>query len=89
MQALYPAINVIGNFSGNLAHGANCWLLTDPAGNPADQVNISMVTIGPNTLMPVDPASKLRDPFADKSKPEAWAASIEGTKSSWTNVTSW
>jgi len=56
MQALYPAINVIWNSSGNLAM-ARIVGADDPAGNPRTRWNISMVTIGPNTLMPVDPAS--------------------------------
>ncbi len=87
LRALYPAITILGNFAGALSHTSDQIVLRDPSGNPANQLTYFDAGRWPGYADAGGSSLELRDPFADNSKPEAWAASVESTKSSWSNYT--
>ncbi|KKK58201.1 hypothetical protein LCGC14_3046820, partial [marine sediment metagenome] len=79
----YPDATIVGNFSRNLSNRHDRIVLVDSSGNPADEVHYydggrwaEYADGGGSSL-------ELRDPDADNSLPEAWAASDETSKSSW------
>jgi hypothetical protein len=78
---------VVSNFSGNLSDAGERILLIDAAGNPADEVRYFDSGRWPDYADGGGSSLELRDPFADNSKPEAWAASKEGAHSTWRNYT--
>ncbi|RLD10966.1 MAG: hypothetical protein DRI44_04710 [Chlamydiae bacterium] len=82
----FPSARILGNFSGKLSHKDENILLKDNNGNPADEVHY--YDSFPWAEYPDgDGASlELRDPYADSSKPEVWAASDESSKSSWQEI---
>ncbi len=87
LNSLYPGINAIGQFSGNLSKGGERLLLKDANGNPANTVHYFDGGRWPENADAGGSSLELRDPHADNSKAEAWAASIEGTESSWQTYT--
>ena len=76
LSALYPNANVVGNFSGRLG-GDDQITLNDPSGNPADEVHYYTSGHWPEYAGGGGSSLELRDPNADNSKAEAWAASDE------------
>jgi len=87
MQSNYPAITVAGPFTNKLSHKTDHLMLKDPANNIADEVTYfdrgrwhEYADGGGSSL-------ELRDPSADNSTPEAWAASDESGRSGWSNYT--
>jgi hypothetical protein len=85
LRALYPSIDIVGDFSGKLSHKGDSIVLDDGADNPVSSVRYytggrwaELADGGGSSL-------ELRDPNADTSRPEAWAASDESSKSSWQN----
>jgi hypothetical protein len=82
-HALYPAVDSVGNFSGKLSHGGDLIVLNDAAGNPANQVRYYDSGHWPAYADGGGSSLELRDPKADNSKAEAWAASDESGKSAW------
>jgi hypothetical protein len=100
LQGLYPSIDIVGNLSSRLPGGGgkielfdNAALPLDPTvdpdagGNPMD-----VVRYGDNSPWPSYPdglgaSLELRDPRADNSRPEVWAASDEGSKAAWQTYT--
>lgn len=87
LQAKYPSIDVIGNFSRNLSNQNDRILLVDAIGNPADEVHYYEDDPWPSHADGGGSSLELRDPNADNSKAEAWSASIEGDDSEWQTVT--
>ena len=87
LQTIYPAISIVGNYSGHLSSSGDSIVLNDPLGNPANQVNYFPGGRWPESPGGGGPSLELRDPQADNSKGEAWAPSIESTKSSWQTFT--
>ncbi len=85
LRAIYPSIDIAGNFGGNLPSKGSLIVLADPAGNPADQVRYFKGGRWPDLANGGGSSLELRDPNADNSKAEAWAASDESAKSSWQN----
>ena len=83
LHALYPAVDVIGNFSGKLSHKTDLIVLRDPAGNPANQVRYYDGGHWPEYADGGGSSLELRDPGADNSQAEAWAASDESGKAAW------
>ena len=82
LSQLYPSIRIVGNFTGRLSHKGDKIRLTDPAGNPADaRCATSTAAAGPDSADGGGSSLELRDPDADNSEPEAWAASDEERKS--------
>ncbi|MFT5526779.1 MAG: hypothetical protein ACI9HK_004759, partial [Pirellulaceae bacterium] len=87
LQADYPTIDIVGNFSGGLSNRSDLIQLIDANKNPADELTYfdtgrwsSLADGGGSSL-------ELRDPFADNSIPESWAASDESNKSVWQTIT--
>ena len=74
---------VVSNFSGSLANGGERILLVDAVGNPVDEVEYFDDGRWPQWADGRGSSLELRDPFADNSIPEAWAASDESLHSGW------
>lgn len=87
LQSNYPGINMAGPFTNRLSHRSSHLLLLDSAGNPADEVRYFNDAPWPAYAAGGSSSLELRDPWADNSKPAAWAASLEGGRSSWVNCT--
>lgn len=83
LRAAYPAIDIIGGFSGKLSAEGERILLKDPTGNPADEVRFYSGGRWAEYASGGGSSLELRDPNADNSKPEAWSASEESGKSAW------
>ncbi|HUT10946.1 MAG TPA: lamin tail domain-containing protein, partial [Thermoguttaceae bacterium] len=89
LRAKYPAIagRIVGDFSGTLGNKDERIALIDDHGNPADEVHYYERDPWPEYADGGGSSLELRDPDADNSKAEAWAASSEGGKSQWTTFT--
>ena len=74
---------VVSDFSGSLANGGERILLVDAAGNPANEVEYFDGGRWPQWADGRGSSLELRDPFADNSNPEAWAAGDESLHSGW------
>jgi hypothetical protein len=83
LQALYPAINVAGNFNGRLSRGGDLIVLKDAMGNPASKVHYHDGGRWPAYADGGGSSLELRDPDSDTLRAEAWAASDETGKSGW------
>ena len=88
LQSLYPGLtNIIGDFSGNLSHKSDLIVLKDADDNPADELLYFDEGRWSNYADGYNATLELRDPRADNSKPEAWAASDEAVKTQWKTYT--
>jgi len=87
LSARYPGRPIVGDFSGTLSGNSDRLVLRDPAGNPADEVRYFSGGRWPEYANGGGSSLELRDPNADNSKAEAWAASDESGKSSWQTFT--
>jgi len=83
LRTLYPAIDIVGNFSQKLSGSSDTIILRDPSGNPANQVHYFGGGRWPEFAAGGGSSLELRDPLADNSKAEAWAASDEWRKIPW------
>jgi hypothetical protein len=87
MESNYPGIHVVGPFANKLQHSGAHLLLLDPSGNPANELRFYDGKPWPEFADAGGSSLELRDPLADNSKPEAWAASDESGRSGWSNYT--
>ncbi len=78
-----PGAAVTGNFSGALANDTDRIVLRDALGNPADEVRYYDGGRWPAKADGGGSSLELRNPDADNSAAESWAASDEGAKSEW------
>ena len=83
LQRWYPDILVAGEFDRNLSNRSDSIVLVDEIGNTSDEVRYfdsgywhALADGGGSSL-------ELRDPRADNTRPESWAASDESTQSGW------
>jgi hypothetical protein len=83
LLAKFPGINVVGPYLNTLTHRGERILLRDDADNPADAVHYFDDGRWPRTADGRGSSLELRDPRADNSAGEAWAASDERSRSSW------
>ncbi|MBI5385275.1 MAG: lamin tail domain-containing protein [Verrucomicrobia bacterium] len=83
LRSNYPSIDIVGNYSGRLSGRSDLLVLKDAVGNPANQVRYYDDGHWPAYANGGGSSLELRDPLADNSKAEAWAASDESGKSSW------
>lgn len=87
LQSLYPALDIAGTYSGKLNQKGDHIILRDPLGNPANSVRYYDGNPWPSLPDGYGHSLELRDPRADNSKPETWAASDETSRSSWQTYT--
>ena len=96
LQGLYPSVTMIGNLGKRLpGSGGKLELFDaaalpldptvnpDAAGNPVDTVRYGDGSPWPSYADGLGASLELRDPRADNSRPEAWAASDDRAKASW------
>ena len=86
LHATYPAIDIVGNYSGKLG-GDDTIILNDPLGNPANQVHYYGGGRWPEAAGGGGSSLELRDPNADNSKAEAWGPSQESGQATWQTYT--
>jgi hypothetical protein len=86
LHATYPTIDIVGGYSGHLGNDDTI-ILNDPRGNPANQVHYYAGGRWPESAGGGGSSLELRDPNADNSKAETWAASREAGKSLWQTYT--
>ena len=86
LRATYPAIDIVGNYSGHLRREDEI-ILNDPLGNPANQVHYYSAGPWPQFADGGGSSLELRDPQADNTQVGAWAASGESGKSAWQTYT--
>ncbi len=83
LRAIYPAADIVGNYGGRLGGNGERVVLRDPSGNPADEVRYFEGGRWPDHTGGGGSSLELRNPDADNSNAEAWAASDESSKSTW------
>lgn len=83
LKALYPGITIVGDFGGRLSGKSDRVILRDATGNVADEVRYFDDGRWPDYADGGGSSLELRDPNADNSKAEAWAASDETGKTGW------
>jgi hypothetical protein len=86
LRALHPGITIVGDFGGRLSGKSDRVVLRDPVGNVADEVRYFDGGPWPEYADGGGSSLELRDPNADNSKAEAWAASDETGKTGWETV---
>ena len=79
----HPGIRVVGEFSGRLSDYHERIQLLDGRGNRADEVHYYDGGRWPESADAGGSSLELRDPWADNSRGEAWAASDETGRSEW------
>lgn len=83
LHAAYPDIRILGNYTNTLPHGSGRIVLLDTGKNPADRTRYFDDYPWPHEPDGFGASLELRNPNADNSSPEAWAASDEGSRSGW------
>ena len=86
-DASHPGVVAAGQFSGGLSNAGERVTLRDALGNVVDDVDFRTRRPWPQFADGGGSSLELRDPSADNSAPEAWAASDETGRSSWQNYT--
>ncbi|NLH15383.1 MAG: hypothetical protein GX455_02270 [Phycisphaerae bacterium] len=83
LHALYPDIEILGDFSGQLSDKGDRVTLLDPTGNLADEVHYYDRGYWPAYADAGGSSLELTDPRADNSVASAWAAGDEASRSEW------
>src|SRR5206468_1958678 len=83
LRLKYPAISILGDFSGQLPNDSGRVVLSDANENPANSVHYHDAKPWPEFADGGGASLELQNPFADNSVPEAWAASDETSHSAW------
>ena len=86
-NAAHPGVTALGPFSGNLSDAGERVALRDTLGNVVNEVFYRDRRPWPQFTDGGGSSLELRNPFADTSAPEAWAASDETARSGWQNYT--
>lgn len=83
LALLHPGVRILGDFVGSLSRSGERIELLDASGNLADEVRYADSGRWPGYADGGGSTLELRDPDADNSRAEAWAASDESVRSSW------
>jgi hypothetical protein len=76
LRARFPVARVLGNFGKGLSGSSDHIVLQDQFGNPANELRYFDAEPWPAFANDGAVSLELRDPHADNSEPEAWAASV-------------
>jgi hypothetical protein len=89
LQAKWPGVagKIIGNFSSKIKHGGELLQISDALGNPVNETSLGNSAPWPAATNGGGSSLELRDPRADNTRPEAWAASSESYRGSWQTYT--
>ncbi|MEO5916626.1 MAG: lamin tail domain-containing protein [Luteolibacter sp.] len=89
LQAKWPGVagKIIGNFSSKIKHGGELLQIADALGNPVNETSLGNSAPWPAAAGGGGSSLELRDPRADNTRPEAWAASNEAYRGSWQTYT--
>lgn len=93
MKAAFPALattgpdKLVGDFKGNLADSGENLVLRDACANPVDVVHYSSGGSWPENAHGGGSSLELRDPRADNSVGDAWAASDDAAAAQWKILT--
>jgi hypothetical protein len=87
LRALHPGVRIVGGFAGRLSRRSDRIVLEDAIGNVADAVEYHDDRPWPAFADGGGSSLELRDPDSDNARPEAWAASDEGARTSWRTYT--
>ncbi len=87
LRQKHPNIAIVGNFAGRLADGDDQVWLLDSTDNLVDEVHYFDDGRWPTYADGGGSSLELRDPDADNSRAEAWAASDERDAAGWVTVT--
>lgn len=85
LREKYPDRPIIGDFSRRLGSEDHV-VLIDVNGNPADEISYASDGAWPGRADKGGSSMELRDPRADNSRPEAWAASATGPLGEWQTI---
>ena len=83
----YPAVRILGPFSGTLRNSTDRIVLSDDVGNPADIVEYFDDGRWPTAADAGGSSLELQDPRADNSIGGSWSASDETERSQWNTYT--
>jgi hypothetical protein len=83
LAAKHPGITIAGEFSGRLNNNDGYLKLEDAAQNPVDELHYYDGGRWPDAADGDGSSLELRDPDADNSVAESWAASNENDQSTW------
>ena len=87
LAAKYPGIAIVGDFDQELSNHDDWIRLIDADENPADEVHYYESGRWAEYADGAGSSLELRNPHADNTKAEAWAASDESGKSPWQTYT--
>ncbi len=87
LRAKYPALSPLGPWTGSLSGGGDRLALKDERGNPVDEVRYGTSSYWPSEADGGGSSLELKDPWADNSRAQAWAASDEAPKALWQTLT--
>ena len=82
-QSEYPGVTVVGDFGDRLGNDVENIAILDSNKNPVDQVRYYDDKPWPSYADGYGASLELRNPNADNSNAQSWAASNEGSNSSW------
>ena len=83
LELRYPDVRILGDFERVLSRRGELIRLLDDRGNPVDEVRYFDGGRWPEYADGAGSSLELRDPEADNSKAEAWAASDETDRTEW------
>ena len=83
MGMQFPGISVVGDYDGKLDNSRERIALLDECGTLMDEVRYADGGRWPEWADGGGSSLELRDPTADNSAPEAWAASVESEAVAW------
>ncbi len=87
LMATYPGTTAVGPWSGRLANRGELLRLIDEYGNLADEVFYGVGGDWPTLAAAQGSSLELLHPDMDNSRPSAWRASDEASKSEWQTFT--